>query len=1201
MKSMIFLGMPLLPHVMICVFILLLPGEVFGQTATAFSPDDPYFFYNQEKRPDYPGQWHLENNAKAIEGKTNAGVDAGLRGAWKLGYTGKGVVIGVLDDGVEGSHEDIKENYSKALSRTFLDEQILAPTGPRYLGDNHGTSVAGVAAARGGNGIGGTGAAPYATLADLRVLGDSVSSTDYMKAYLWKSGVEKVDDKLVIKREAEIQVKNHSYHRQDFWTQGDDAVGKVLKQTALNDVIHVWAAGNERGKIDEDSGKNRDLNSSYVLTVGALGSDGKFSDYSSYGANVFVAAPSNRTDGTGLGIITTDRTGADFGYNRYSKDKNPKGDDGDVFPDMNYVSDFGGTSSATPLVSGIMALGKELNKNMDVRMAKHVLVQTSTRVDPDDNSATGGWVKNGAGNWFNPNYGFGNINAGKFVERLKTVKGVTNQTSAVSGTQTVNKPIEYIDGSGNGGTKQSFTFSATELPDKLRQPLEGVEVNLNFTHSSRGDLTANIVSPYTTKSRLFNATTHFTDPKQQDDKSVTDFSWTFLSNAFWGEDPLGGKDKTSGSWDIIMGDKVKKDSDKLGTWNSYNLTLLMGELIFSDSGTTTQAKDIKARSLSLKSTDESFINPEGKKLEVSERIEVTGGELTANGQVKMVRPDPDDDGSDEEGGEFILDGGIVSGTGVIEAPYGFYHSQGTIKPGNSIGTLTLNTPDAKGDYYQEPEAKLLIEVASPTSNDLLAVNGAADLQGILETSWTGGYIPAARTKFGNILTASSGVTGRFSRLLTNITPTVLFKPQYDLPNQIYLLVERDYNNENLLPYLTANQRAVGAMLNSVGNTAAGDLDTVLGKLDALGTYRQAAAAMDQIAPRGDMTSVLVTQNDARLQTANISARLQDIRSGVQGVSLRGLNIMIEENDDLNRYGKPVLLAFNGDALPEGFRLEGNDNWGIFATGNGTTGNIKNASAQGDSSFRNVGITAGVDYRFTRNLTVGLMGGYGRTRSDLDNLGSTAVIGTYTLGVYGTYSRKGFYVDGLANYGWSNTDKDRRIVYPGVDRTAASDQRGSTWTFSGGAGYDFTLGNWVLTPKATLDYLHLTTDDYTESGAGALDLRVNGEKTKMLLGQVGGNVTYVWRLDKMTVLPRLWAMYGREFNADEQVGTTARLVMGSAAFTVYAVPPDRDFANIGGGIAAILPKGASLSLNVSGQVGQSNYSAYNLNLGVRIPF
>lgn len=44
-------------------------------------------------------------------------------------------------------------------------------------------------------------------------------------------------------------------------------------------------------------------------------------------------------------------------------------------------------------------------------MAKHVLVKTSDRVDPDDASSTGKWLKNGAGNWFNPNYGFGNINA----------------------------------------------------------------------------------------------------------------------------------------------------------------------------------------------------------------------------------------------------------------------------------------------------------------------------------------------------------------------------------------------------------------------------------------------------------------------------------------------------------------------------------------------------------------------------------------------------------------------------------------------------------------------------------------------------------------------------------------------------------------------------------------------------------------------
>ena len=113
--------------ILLC-WAMLLPANAFGQ---AFTPNDPYFFYNKTLRPEYPGQWHLENNGQAIEGKNNACVDAGLRSAWNQGYTGKGIVIGILDDGVEGAHEDIKGNYSAGLSRTFTDGTIVDPTGPK--------------------------------------------------------------------------------------------------------------------------------------------------------------------------------------------------------------------------------------------------------------------------------------------------------------------------------------------------------------------------------------------------------------------------------------------------------------------------------------------------------------------------------------------------------------------------------------------------------------------------------------------------------------------------------------------------------------------------------------------------------------------------------------------------------------------------------------------------------------------------------------------------------------------------------------------------------------------------------------------------------------------------------------------------------------------------------------------------------------
>ena len=1186
----------LMVKVMLSLWLALaFPMTAFSQTLPPFVPNDPYFNYNNtEILKNYPGQWYLQNQTPAagINGVKGTGIDANLQGAWELGYTGKGVVIGIVDDGVEGTHEDIKANYNKDLSRNFSSNKTIADAAqaPIDNDDNHGQSVAGVAAARGGNGIGGTGAAPYATLAGLNPYGGKEKDASakrelYVQAYYWQSGVDRGTGKMT--SSPKIDIMNHSYGQLTPWHLVDDLHGAdittALNRTAANGIIHVWSAGNERGKANEDAAKDSVLNNRNVIPVAALGSDGKYSSYSNYGYDVFVAAPSSSS--TGFEITTTDRTGEDLGYNRYSDD-NPDGDKSDKFPDYSYTGTFGGTSSSAPLVSGILALGKQANTSLDVRMAKHLLVLTSTRVDTESKA----WVQNGAGNWFNPNYGFGLINAGKFVEQAKTVMGVSAQTSVSSGTQTVNKPIEYYDGSEYKGTSAQFTFSTSNLPATLRNPLEGVEVTLNFTHSSRGNLTAGITSPYSTKSGLFYSTKDL-DDNRKDKTSVTNFEWTFLTNAFWGEDPLGGQSKTSGLWTLFMGDEVSKTS--LGTWNNYNLTLLMGELIFNKAGTTTQTEDMKARSITMSDQGSKFVNPAGLTLQVSEQIKVTNGELNINGHTKLARDDDDDNPED---GWFILDGGIVSGSGVIDAPWGFYHSSGTLKPGNSIGTLTIN-----GDYHQDRQGTLSIEVASPTSNDLLSINGGAELNGILQTSWTGGYIPTVRTRFGAFLTASSGVTGQFTSLLTNITPTLLFKPRYDVPNQIYLVVERDYTNQSLVSSLSSNQQAVAQMLNSVGNTASGDLDTVLGRLDVLPTNGQVAAAMDQIAPRGDLAATVMTQNDARIQTANISGRLQDLRAGMQGLSLRGLNFTIEKNEDLNRYGRPTVLAFNGETILEGFRMAANENWGIFTTGNATAGRMKDSLPQSDGTFRNIGLTAGTDYRFTRNLIAGVMAGYNRTRSDLDTLGSTAAISSYTLGAYGTYYRKGFYVDGLVNYGWNNTDKDRRIVYTGVDRTATSDQAGKTWTFSGGAGYDYQWRDWIFTPKLTVDYIRLATDDYTESGADSLNLQVNGQNSKVFLGQIGGTATYVWKTDRATVLPRLWVMYGREFDPADSLATTARLAMGSSSFTVSSIPPDQNFLNLGAGVTATLPKGSSLYLNLAGQVGQSNYYAYNLSVGCRVPF
>jgi len=479
--------------VVFCAAILLCAPCLYAQGA-AFIPSqekDPCFFPLTSGGKTYPGQWHLWNQMP-VKADLNAGLDAGLKDAWNdgsgLGYTGRGVVIGIVDDGVEGTHEDIKDNYLPDLSRNFSQDASMAAgeQGPVQQGDNHGTAVAGVAAARGGNNIGGVGAAPYAGIAGMRIrLGDSytgdpaVTEQDYYDVHLWKSGLN--PSTLAVEAAPQIHVKNHSYGPSTPFEEHPDRLKDIMRAAAGNGVVSVYAAGNARNKTEkkkeascEDANKDFTLTSPYVLTVAAMGSDGTYASYSSYGANVFVTAPSSSWLEY-FSITTADRTGTDYGYNKYDAEKNTKGDDRETFPNTNYTSTFGGTSSAAPLVSGITALGKEANPLMSIRMAKHVLSLPSVTFKND--AANSEWILNKATDVsrnFNPNYGFGLIQADKFVGKIEEVAYITTEKVVDIDATDVNKSIPDNDPAG-----RSLTFTINPA-----LPVESVEVASDFPTSA---------------------------------------------------------------------------------------------------------------------------------------------------------------------------------------------------------------------------------------------------------------------------------------------------------------------------------------------------------------------------------------------------------------------------------------------------------------------------------------------------------------------------------------------------------------------------------------------------------------------------------------------------------------------------------------------------------------------------------------------
>lgn len=117
-------------------------------------PNDPYA----------ENQWHILNSGQDTGRPDNFtvygvwGEDARITPVWGDGITGSGVIIGVIDDGMQYDHPDLFGNYNSTFDYDFrdLDSDPIAIAGD---GDFHGTAVGGVAAAVGNNGIGVTGVA----------------------------------------------------------------------------------------------------------------------------------------------------------------------------------------------------------------------------------------------------------------------------------------------------------------------------------------------------------------------------------------------------------------------------------------------------------------------------------------------------------------------------------------------------------------------------------------------------------------------------------------------------------------------------------------------------------------------------------------------------------------------------------------------------------------------------------------------------------------------------------------------------------------------------------------------------------------------------------------------------------------------------------------------------------------------------------
>jgi subtilisin-like proprotein convertase family protein len=477
-------------------------------------PNDPLFAHS----PSGQGyQWHL-NNTGQNEGR--AGIDLKVLGAWNA-YRGSGVRIGIVDDGLEWDHPDLVANGDAALGYDFNDQDDDPSPG---AGDSHGTACAGVAAAVGNNGIGVVGTAPEARLVGLRLIAAPTTDADEADAIAWNQDL--------------IHIKSNSWGPFDnaYGAGGPGPLSLAAMEAAVTTgrgglgTIFLWAAGNGNGSGD-DSNYDGWANWPHAIAVSAINDKGRPSWYSEPGANILVCAPSSGRQG----ITTTDRRGK-AGYNT----------EGGTFEypdhdDLDYTNGFGGTSSSTPAVAGVVALMLQANPNLSYRDVQEILVRTATQND----EFSGGWVKNGAGFHFHHHYGAGLVNA---TAATNLAANWTSVAPLQTRSQTQTELALAIPDADPQGVTRSFTVAAA---DNLR--LEHVTVKVKVTHPYVGNLEWRLISPSGGTSRLARA--RFND-------SSANLEWTFMSTHFWGE-------RSQGEWKLEV---VDRRVDHVGTLDEVTLT-----------------------------------------------------------------------------------------------------------------------------------------------------------------------------------------------------------------------------------------------------------------------------------------------------------------------------------------------------------------------------------------------------------------------------------------------------------------------------------------------------------------------------------------------------------------------------------------------------------------------------------------------------
>ncbi|MEN5276357.1 autotransporter domain-containing protein [Brucella sp. TWI432] len=505
-------------------------------------------------------------------------------------------------------------------------------------------------------------------------------------------------------------------------------------------------------------------------------------------------------------------------------------------------------------------------------------------------------------------------------------------------------------------------------------------------------------------------------------------------------------------------------------------------------------------------------------------------------------------------------------------------AHGTLRPGNSIGTMTVG-----GDVTFGADSVYEVEIAGNGTSDRIETTGKANLQGgRVDVFALDNKVSYQDGQTYTILTAANGIDGTFSEA---VSKSVFLTTSLDhQANKVDLKVGVIADSVDPVVF-----EKVAKSANEISTARA--LDSLAQEGSALGLYNSILFLTDEAEARdafnqlsGDIHASVKT---GLIDTANLTADAINnrLRAAFEGVGSPNVPVLSFAQSPKGSAPQPF-DAVRSTSLDYGVWASGFGSW-VKHDGNSNAGGLKTSTG---------GFLSGVDVGLNSGWRLGVVGGYSQT--DLNGKGRNAFADSdnWHLGIYGGNQWGPIGLRAGLVHTWHNIDSSRSVSYTGFSDSLGADYHARTLQAFGELGYRIDTTVAAFEPFANLSHVRLHTDGFTEKG-GAAALAVDGNNTNTTFTTLGMRASAPLPLGGASA--NLKGTLGWRHAYGDISPESTHLFAGSNLFTVEGVAIAKDAALVEAGFDMAITENAKFGLSYVGQFGSgTKQNGFNATLNVK---